>query len=209
MKSIKQALLCFFIALFLVNCEDKDDIIEPNFKLSTADNLDSNEYQIYSLILNEKFTLINDLVVTQKTLKSTSTTISFANNYYQPLKTEFPNLDTTIFTTLVESNVLAYNLANNFSVSTKTITLISSEEILYLFNLKDVNNKGWSDFNRKYPNSNGMIGMSRVGFNLDKSQAIVAVEHHYGSLGADGFLIYLIKEQNSWRIIKTINSWVS
>ncbi len=208
MKSIKQMLLYFFIALFLANCDNKDDILEPEFKLSTADNLDSNEYQIYSLILNEKFTFLNDLVVEQKTSKSTSITISFANDYYQPLKTEFPNLDATIFTTLVGSNVLAYNLDNKFTTPTKTITLISSEELLYLFNSKDVN-QGWSDFNRKYPNSNGIIEMSRVGFSPDKSQAIVAVEHHYGSLGADGLLIYLTKEQNSWRIIKTINPWTS
>lgn len=207
MKSIKQALLYFFIALFLVNCDNQSDIIEPEFKLSTADNLEPNEYQIYSLILNEKFTS-NDLIVKQKTSKSTSITIPLANDYYQPLKTEFPNLDETIFTSLVENNVLAYNLDNKFTLSTKTTTLISSEESQYFFNSKDVN-QGWIDFYKKYPNSNGMIEMSRVGFNSDKSQAIVAVEHYYGSLGADGLLIYLIKEQNSWKIIKTTNLWVS
>ncbi|MBC7847031.1 MAG: hypothetical protein H7Y10_11110 [Flavobacterium sp.] len=208
MKLIKQVLLYFFIVLFLVNCDNKDDILVPEFKLSKADELDSNEYQIYSLILNEKFTASNDLVINQKTSKSVSFTVSFATNYIQPLKTEFPNLDTTIFTTLVESNVLAYNLDNKFTTSTKTITLVSSEELQYLFNSNDVN-QGWSDFNKKYPNSNGIIKMSRVGFSSDKSQAIVAVEHYYGSLGADGLLIYLIKEQNNWRIIKTINPWVS
>ncbi len=206
MKLMKQVLLYFIIALSLANCDNKDDILEPEFKLSTPDNLDTNEYQIYSLILNEKFTATNDLVIGQKT--STSISISFANDYYQPLKTEFPNLDGTIFTALVGNNVLKYNLDNKFTVSSKTTTLISSEELLYLFNSKDVN-QGWSNFYRKYPNSNGIIEMSRVGFSPDKSQAIVAVEHYYGSLGADGLLIYLIKEQNSWRIIKTINLWVS
>lgn len=206
MKLMKQMLLYFFIALFLANCDNKDDILEPEFKLSTPDNFDTNEYQIYSLILNEKFTASNDLVIKQKT--STSISISFANDYYQPLKTEFPNLDGTIFTALVENNVLKYNLDNKFTVSAKTTTLISSEESLYLFNSKDVN-QGWSNFYRKYPNSNGIIEMSRIGFSSDKSQAIVAVEHYYGSLGADGLLIYLMKEQNSWRIIKTINLWAS
>ena len=194
MKSIKHVLFYVFIALFFVNCDNKGDKLEPEFKLSTADKLDDNEYQIYSLILNEKFTTSNDLVVKQKTSKSIS--ISFANGYNQPLKTEFPNLDATIFTTLVENNVSAYNLDNKFSISTKTTTLISSEESLYIFNSKDVN-QGWIDFYRKFPNSNGMIEMSRVGFNSDKSQAIVAVGHYYASLGADGLLIYLTKEQNS------------
>jgi len=191
-----------------MNCDNKGDIIEPEFKLSTADKLDDNEYQIYSLILKEKFTFTNYLVVKQKTSKSNSISVAIANNYYQPLKTEFPNLDTTIFTALVENNVLAYNLDNKFNISTKTATLISNEESLYLFNSKDVN-QSWSNFYRKYPNSKGMIEMSRVGFSSDKSQAIVAVGYYYGSLGADGLLIYLTKEQNSWRIIKTINSWVS
>jgi hypothetical protein len=206
MKSIKQVLFYFLIALFFVNCDNKGDKLEPEFKLSTADKLDDNEYQIYSLILNEKFTTSNDLVVKQETTNSIST--AFANKYYQPLKTEFPSMDSTIFTTIVENNVSAYNLDDQFTVSAKIITLISSEESQYFFISKDIN-QGWSDFYEKYPNSNGMIEMSRVGFNSDKSQAIVAVGHYYASLGADGFLIYLTREQNSWKIIKMINTWVS
>ncbi len=70
-------------------------------------------------------------------------------------------------------------------------------------------NKDWDEFYKRHPNSNGMIDMTRIGFNLDKSQAIVEIGHFYASLGADGLLIYLKYENNVWKIIKTVNTWVS
>ncbi|MFZ4401836.1 MAG: hypothetical protein ACOYO1_17535 [Bacteroidales bacterium] len=206
MKTIKHVIYLFILLSFMTNCNKKTDKVEVEFKLAIADNIDSNEYQIYSLILKEKFTTSNNLVIEQKTTGNLS--ISFGNIYFETLKTENQNLDTTIFNDFINKNNTVYNLDNKFIGSTKSITLISSEEINYLFNSQDIN-KAWNEFYEKYPKSNGMIKFSRVGFNSDKSQGIVEIGHYYASLGSDGSLVYLVKENNSWRIIKFINTWIS
>jgi hypothetical protein len=206
MKTIRLMFLFFFVLSLMTNCNKKEDNIKPKFKLKTADNLDVNEYQIYSLILNEKFSACNNLVIEQET--SYRVSFPIGNTYYETLKAENRNLDTTIFIDYVNKNDSAFNLENKFNSSTISFTMISSEEIKYFFNSQDLN-KDWNEFYKKYPKSDGIIKFSRVGFNSDKSQAIVEIGHYYASLGADGFLIYLVKENNNWTIIKIINTWVS
>lgn len=190
----------------MTNCKEKDSKAEPEFKLAAADNLDSEEYQIYSLILNENFKGSNDLIVKQST--SGSHSISFGNTYYEALKSENQNLDTTIFIDFDAKNKATYNLDNKFEGSTKPVKLISDEELKYIFDSQDLN-KDWNEFYKRYSKSNSMIQFTRVGFNLDKSQAVVEVGNYYASLGADGFIVYLVKENNVWKIVKTINTWVS
>jgi hypothetical protein len=206
MKIIKRVCVFFFILSLITNCNKKEDKEEIEFKLDKADSLDVNEYQIYSLILNEKFTESNDLVVEQKT--SGNISISIGNSYYEILRSENQNLDTTVFIDYIAKNDSVYNLGNKFNLQTKSISLISGEEIRYFFNSRDLN-KDWNEFYEKYPKSNGIIQFTRVGFNLDKSQAIFELGHYYASLGAEGFLVYLVKENNYWRIIKFINTWIS
>jgi hypothetical protein len=188
----------------MTNCNNKEDKVEPEFKLDKVDNFDVNEYQIYSIIINEKFKQSTDLVIEQKT----SSSLSIGNSYFESLRIENQNLDTTIFNDFIAKNDTTYNLDNKFNISTKSISMISDEEIKYFFNPQDLN-KDWNEFYEKYPKSNGMIQFSRIGLNSDKSQAIVEMGHYYASLGADGFLLYLVKENNSWRIIKIINTWIS
>ncbi len=203
MKTMRNLIFFALMLTLITNCNNTKETIEPEFKLSTTDNLDVNEYQIYSLILTEVYTTSNDLVVMQKT--SRSIPVPTDNIYYESLKTEIKNLDTTIFADLVENNDSTFNLDNKFDITSKSITLISSAELQYLLNSQDIN-KGWEQFYKKYPNSNGIIDFSRVGFNNDKNQAILETGHYYASLGADGLLIYLTKNENAWRIIKIINT---
>ncbi len=204
MRTIKYGFFFFFILSILISCKEKESKVEPEFKLASPDNLDDNEYQIYSLILNEKFDG-NELVVQQKTSSPFSV---ISSNYYEDLKTENLNLDTTIVVNFDDKNSSAYYLDNKFNTLTKSVTLISDEEDKHFFSPQDPNNS-WDAFYKKYPKSKGIIKFSRVGFNLDKSQAIVEVGHTYASLGGDSRLVYLVKENNSWKIIQIINILVA
>ncbi|MDO9510404.1 MAG: hypothetical protein Q7J34_01480 [Bacteroidales bacterium] len=206
MKSIKYLFYCLFLFNLLTACSKNDEIVIPDFNLQTPDNLDIDEYKIYSLILNEVYTASEHFVVKQQT--STSISISINDSYYAILLANTPNLDTTIFANFIERNDSAYQLAYGFSGLIKPITLISEEETDFFFNNPSIN-KSWETFYKKYPNSNGMIDFTRVGFNADKSQAIVEFGHYYASLGANGSLVYLVKEDNKWVIIKLLYTWIS
>ena len=206
MKKIPYLVFPLLLLLLLTNCFNKKDDLLPEVKPIAINSIDVTEYQLYSLILKENFKSSKELVIKQKTVASTS---SFpVKGYQETIQKAHADLDVSIFTDFIEKNDSSYNLGDKITVPSKTITLISNEDVQQFFTSKDVN-KGWTDFYKKYPDSGGMIDFTRVGFNEDKSQAIVAVGHYYASLGADGSLIYLTKKNNTWRIVQTISTWAS
>lgn len=74
--------------------------------------------------------------------------------------------------------------------------LVSKASIRAFFTKKSV--AGWKDFYEKYPESGGYIMMSAVGFNADKSLAIVYVGHSCGGLCGGGYYHFLNKIDGKW-----------
>ncbi|MBV8705956.1 MAG: hypothetical protein JO028_02115 [Acidobacteriaceae bacterium] len=58
---------------------------------------------------------------------------------------------------------------------------------------------GWSDFKREHPDSVGWIELSAVGFNHDKTVAIVYIGHHCGGLCGGGGFRVLRKSEGKWK----------
>ena len=201
MKTIKYIIISLFILTLVTNCSNEDGMDEPEFVLKNPDYLDDMDYQIYSLILQEKFSNTNYLVINQEISKKSSMNIEIEK--FQYLETEILDFDALVFSDFIIKNDTIYNLDNKFNITSKEITLISSDEIDYL------QDKNWDEFYKKYPNTNGLIGMSRIGFNLDKNQAIVEIELVSGFNLVQGSLLFLKKENDEWKIISTIYIWTS
>jgi len=71
----------------------------------------------------------------------------------------------------------------------------------------------WSDmespvFNR-VPGSNGVIGLSRVGFDRQGDQAMVFVEYACGGNCGEGFLVVLERGPRGWSVVELLKEWVS
>jgi len=74
------------------------------------------------------------------------------------------------------------------------------------------NGGGWKEFYANYPNSGGLISMSAVGFNADKTIALVYMGHSCGGLCGSGGYHVLKKINGSWAEIKWAGTscvWVS
>jgi len=74
------------------------------------------------------------------------------------------------------------------------------------------NGGGWKEFYAKYPNSGGLISMSAVGFNADKTIALVYMGYSCGGLCGSGGFHVLKKINGSWAEIKWAGAscaWVS
>ena len=69
--------------------------------------------------------------------------------------------------------------------------------------------KQWEEFHQKYPNSPGIISLSRVGFNSDKDQALVYTANSCGNLCGKGYYVLLMKSDKGWKVQKEIFLWVS
>jgi len=205
MKTIKYLLISIIILALLPQCSKEDSGNSPEFTLRDSDPLDDLDYSLYSLVLEELFTHTNTLVVRQEVRSGGPIN---NHSFIQNLKGQYPELDTLVFWDPVLIKDSVYYLENKFSVPSKKVSLVSAEEIQYIFHDSEIND-GWEEFYRRYPNSSGTISFSRIAYNPDKTQAMVDMGNIYGSLGGEGRLIFLKLENNEWKIFLIILTWIS
>ncbi len=64
----------------------------------------------------------------------------------------------------------------------------------------------FSEFYRRYPDSNGLISVSRIGFDKAKNKALIHVIHSYGTLGASYNFVALKRTDGAWGIVRRIST---
>ena len=65
------------------------------------------------------------------------------------------------------------------------------------------------EINNLYPNRFGIVNFSRIGFNKDKTQAIVDIGFLQSGLSGFGMLILFEKKNDKWIVTKKINTWIA
>lgn len=187
----------------LAGCEDHSGKI--NFPLEQADQIDSEEYDVYSLILDETFSS-EKIVIVQETISHIR--VTYDSDYFDYFRENFPDFDTTLVENLNEVNDTSYFFEEKFYSTDNELIVVSPEELSHIFDSRDVNGN-WQEFYRRYENAVGYIKFSRIGFNDDKNQAILETGHFYGGLGAEGSIIYLAKQKGKWMIKDRVMTWIS
>lgn len=206
---ITKLLILSSICMLLFHACSKNEEEEIQFTLKTSDVLEDVDYQIYSTVLTEPQTNSKQLIVFQTSSKGMSISEEIgSNSYVKFLKSEIPDLDLAVFTDYNRINANAVNFDNKFTVNSKTVKLVGEEELNFIFSGSDVNG-GWEKFYKKYPNSNGYTRFSRIGYNTDKTCAVLEIGNFYASLGAGGAIVFLKKENALWKIVKIQMTWVS
>jgi hypothetical protein len=78
--------------------------------------------------------------------------------------------------------------------------------------MMEMSEEGWARFYDEYPQSEGFLSLSRVGFGRKKSQALVYVAlvrgHLSGRMWGDGRYILVLKKKGRWRVQKQEAIWV-
>jgi hypothetical protein len=72
-------------------------------------------------------------------------------------------------------------------------------------------NKGgwWTDYYRKYPNSQGILSLSRVGFSPDGKQAVFYASNGCGGKCGTGTYVVMERVDSGWKVAKEILIWIS
>jgi len=86
----------------------------------------------------------------------------------------------------------------------KPYDLVESQQILTV--------PSWDSFYTRYPESGGFIQLSAVGFNADKSKALVYISHHCGTLCGTGGYVFLEKRDGKWAratLKASLCGWIS
>lgn len=108
---------------------------------------------------------------------------------------------------LIRANQTPRKLTRTFSLKVP-YRLLSKEEL----NAGFPEGGGWKAYYEKFPDSNGYIWFSAVGFNADKSKAIVYVNHACGGLCGGGGPHFLEKKDGRWveaRVDAIVQVWAS
>lgn len=174
-----------------------------NITTNESDIIPNSEYEVYSsVILSENYPQsVNKIVIHQLTSNSTG-----CDTYdcFQNFKNYTLKNDSMLVDDFKNKNAKAYELENKFSIP-QTVILISDGELNEIFQ----NNKGWGAFYEKYPNSSGVISISRAGFNSNQTQAILYYGYQREMLDGEGYLIFLTKDEGKWIVKEKVGLWVS
>ena len=67
----------------------------------------------------------------------------------------------------------------------------------------------WKTFYKKYPNSNGIVELSLIGYNKEKTQALLCIGVNTDYLVGAGYFVFFEFINGRWIIKETIAAWVS
>jgi hypothetical protein len=84
--------------------------------------------------------------------------------------------------------------------------LISSETVISIIK-PFTEMEDWKEFYKKYPDSGGFIDLSAVGFNADKTVAVVSKGRWCGSLCGEGDYYVLQKKDGKWIPLEWKGEW--
>ena len=92
----------------------------------------------------------------------------------------------------VKNNRTVKRLQRKFPIAMDYV-LVPTEEVNALFHAG-----GWANFYHHYPRAVNYVSMSAVGFNKEKTQALVTMTYTCGSACAGGRYYFLVKRNGKW-----------
>jgi hypothetical protein len=168
------------------------------------------EYSVYTALIKAKYTeglhftgTGYDSGPVQIYVITDHTAFRVGNGSVDWLITSIPALEQETLNDFHVKNEEEYPLVDSFYLS-EAIVLIREEAVTLHFE-----DKGWNEFYQIYPFSQGIMTLSRVGFNSEMNQALVYVGNQAEYLGGAGYYVLLVKEAGVWVIHAEIMAWIS
>lgn len=212
---------CYGTELWKMTCSEgecvRDSIIEKDsvacgYTPEDLGALDAEEYQVYNALIVKGFDLIAscfksfgeiNLIVIDDHTETDSGFSGDLEEMLQWVSEQMPALDSETINDFKLKNAQSYPLSSNFDLPVKVL-LFSEEEMKEIFD-----DGGWSEFYRRYPLAQGIMSVSRVGFNSTKDQALVYVGSSCDWLYGAGYYVLLTKENGVWVIQDEVMTWIS
>lgn len=116
-----------------------------------------------------------------------------------------PGLPAELADSYRSRNAASYTLSPNLELE-QDYVLVPPEEY------DEALHKGgahWNEFWSRYPESDGLVNFSRVGFGADGDTALALMGVLCGDLCGSGGLYLLVKEEGSWKVQQALMVWMS
>ena len=217
---ILKYIVCFAAVFIFLACADinslQNQAIENEKEVEVVESFEANQYAVYDALIaddnlipyfsrksNLLSSKLNLLVIIERTNID-----YFGNSKFRELLANVPNhlpaLSKATFDDFLTNNESRILLKDSFTLPVKRV-FISDEELNSILKSKLY----WEAFYKKYPNSQGVMTLSNVGFDAQKKQALVYISNTRGSLDAIGIYVVLEKQNNVWRVKENYAAWAS
>jgi hypothetical protein len=120
------------------------------------------------------------------------------------LRRQVPSLQPTTIKTFRGTNLHQAQLRPRFDLPLH-YELVSASKIDSI--LHDVSS--WREYYKQYPDSQGYLALSRVGFSPDGEKALFYASNHCGGLCATDSFVVMEKRGNAWIVVKEVVMVVS
>lgn len=194
-------------------------VFSQSFIFGQTDKLpiyeDETAYEVYSTILTPqevKQSQSKNFVIRGETLKNFGALIDPESDSPICLRpdAESAKIIGTAVEDYVKVNKTKWRLQEKFKLEIP-YKLVSSEKVISI--IRPLSNKeDWTEFYKQYPDSGGFVDLSAVGFNADKTVAVVSKGRWCGSTCGEGRYYVLQKKDGKWIPLEwkgEFCSWVS
>ncbi|CAN5428185.1 hypothetical protein BH20ACI1_BH20ACI1_06280 [soil metagenome] len=213
-------IVCFAAVFSFLACADpnspQNQAAETETKVEVVESFEDNQYAVYDALIadddlipyfSRKSNLLssesNLLVIIDRTSIYFHGESKMMEFILPNMQNQLPSLSKAAFDDFFANNKSRILLKDLFTLPVKRV-FISDEE------LKTILKDGYLEaFYKKYPNSQGVMTLSNVGFDAQKKQALVYVSNIRGSLDAVGIYVMLEKQNNVWCVKEKYEAWVS
>ncbi len=214
---IYRIIIAILICIFSLNAQenfikdkrDHNSYIKPNVVKSeehkASQNIEKEEYAVYDELISDwnKAADIRQIVIKKFTNGEDSNNKIYDGDYFAVRGVE----NETVKDFTEKNKRKSYQLQKNLFEKSSKIILISDLEVSRIFEKECT--KGWDKFYEKFPKSQGITTVSRVGFNKNKTKALVYSGTQSLCLDGSGFFVILEKKNHEWIILKREMMWIS
>jgi len=166
----------------------------------------AEEYAVYKAVIESLYLTegVELIVIENRTAigVSSSESLDSTVKYIQEAFGDAIELET--LDDYIAKNRRSHRLEGGFSLDVPYV-LLSEAELAEIFE----QGGGWNQFYKLYPNSQGIMTLSRVGFNARMDQALVYIGNQADYLAGRGYYVLLKKKGGIWTIDRMIVAWIS
>lgn len=163
------------------------------------------EYGVLSAYTAGKFVgegRVGQIVIFNETVSGPETPLGMDNLNNAPgLKTAHGQ----IYRAFLDANLHPGSFHRSFTLPVP-YQIVTSSEMQSIFGTPgDI----WGRYYEKYPNSTGLLRLSRVGFDSDGNQAAFYISNDCGGLCGSGYFVIMEKVNSDWKVVQEVQIWLS
>ena len=175
----------------------------------TAQEVTPDEYAIYARLIQHFHLTGHPLVITSQTSVDDDKEL-LRNDVLRHFSREFPSPYSKTIGDFKSKNARSFDLDQKIP-GVASYSLVPHDELEKFWdNCADAKQAcGWELFYGKYPDSSGIVTLSRVGFTPTGEDALVYLGNRRHWKSGTGYLVLLHKNGGEWGVVKSVAVWMS